>query len=90
MQYVSLFLLTFLFSSILLAQDEDITILAKKLNLYGGQKAAIQWNRIFSSQRHLKKYKLEKLPIQTRNKLQKYLISHAADSEQPIVPGLQP
>ena len=67
---------------------EKISAIAKKLNLYGGQKATIQWKRVFSSQRHLRRYNLQELPLQTRNKLKKYLIEHAADSDQPIVPGL--
>ena len=66
----------------------DIVMLAKKLNLQAGTKATVQWERIFSSQRHLKKYKLQELPLHTRAELKTYLIKHAADSEQPIVPGL--
>ena len=89
--YISYFL--FIFTPLLVfAQQEhsssDIEALAKKFNLYGGQKATIQWERVFSSPRHLKRYKLEKLPISTRLALKKYLIEHAADSEQPIIPGL--
>jgi isocitrate dehydrogenase len=67
---------------------KDIAKIAKKFNLYGGQKATIQWERVFSSQRHLKRYKLDKLPLHTRDELKEYLIKHAADSDQPIVPGL--
>ncbi|MEN4052841.1 hypothetical protein [Sulfurimonas sp. NWX79] len=67
---------------------EDIAETAKKFNLYGGQKATIQWKRVFSSPRHLKRYKLDTLSQETRTKLQAYLIEHAADSDQPIVPGL--
>jgi len=67
---------------------DDITMLAKELNLQAGSKATVQWNRIFSSPRHLKRYKLEHLTQATRMQLKAYLIRHAADSEQPIVPGL--
>lgn len=67
---------------------DEITELALKLNLHAGTKATVQWERIFSSQRHLKKYKLTDIPEETRYKLKEYLIKHAADSEQPIVPGL--
>jgi len=80
-----------LFLFLLISQNlfaEDIKSLAKKLNLYGGQKATIQWERVFSSPRHLKRYKLDSLPIETRIKLRDYLIKHSADSQQPIVPGL--
>lgn len=62
--------------------------LAKELNLYAGTKASIQWERVFSSQRRLAKYKLDQLSQTTRDSLKTYLIKHAADSEQPIVPGL--
>ncbi len=85
------FLLTFITFTPLLALPsyaEPIETIAKKLNLYGGEKATVQWKRVFSSKRHLQRYKLEKLDKTTRDKLKKYLIEHAADSEQPIVPGV--
>jgi len=80
-------LLLFLFLSISLSA-QDIPALAKQLQLQPGTKASIQWKRVFSSQRHMKKYHVDKLPLQIREKLETYLISHAADSDQPIVPGL--
>jgi hypothetical protein len=67
---------------------KNIPNLAKELNLQAGTKASIQWRRVFSSPRHMKRYKVDTLSLQTRNKLEKYLIMHAADSDQPIVPGL--
>ena len=83
----------FIFTPLLVFAEQDhpsnnIEAVAKEFNLYGGQKAVIQWERVFSSPRHLKRYKLDKLPISTRLALKKYLIEHAADSEQPIIPGL--
>ncbi|MEA1983843.1 MAG: hypothetical protein U9N39_09890 [Campylobacterota bacterium] len=69
-------------------EAQSIKTLAKELNLQAGSKATVQWERIFSSQRHLKKYKLDSIPIEIRQQLKIYLIKHAADSEQPIVPGL--
>lgn len=87
MKYLrSLFLISIIFQY--LASDDNIALIAHKLNLYGGEKATIQWQRIFSSERHLKRYKLDTLPIRTRLELKEYLIKHSADSEQPIVPGL--
>lgn len=62
--------------------------IAKKYKLYAGTKASVQWKRIFSSQRRLHKYNLDTLSQNELNSLEQYLISHAADSEQPIVPGL--
>jgi len=69
-------------------QAKGISTLADELNLHAGSKATVQWDRIFSSPRHLKRYKIDHLSIETRVELKAYLIRHAADSEQPIVPGL--
>ncbi len=77
--------LTLIFTS---SYADDISKVAKKLNLYAGTKASIQWERIFSSPRRMKQYELESLPFEIKNRLKIYLIEHAADSEQPIVPGL--
>ena len=87
MKKVTLLLFLFIFvKSSLFA--EDVSLLAKEYNLQAGTKAIVQWKRIFSSERHLKRYKLLELDQKTREALQVYLIKHAADSEQPIVPGL--
>lgn len=67
---------------------QDIVKLATKLNLYAGTKATVQWERVFSSQKRMQKYNIYELPKSTRDKLKNYLIMHAADSEQPVVPGL--
>ena len=66
----------------------SIAALAKELNLYPGTKATVQWERVFSSERRLKRYGLESLEYDKLVKLKYYLIKHAADSKQPIVPGL--
>jgi len=66
----------------------DVKKLAQEYNLQAGTKATVQWERVFSSQRHLKRYKLDKLDAQTREYLKRYLIEHSADSDQPIIPGL--
>ena len=81
-----LILIFFTISSTIYAQD--IKILASNLGLYAGTKATVQWERIFSSQRRMQKYNIDKLSNELKNKLQIYLIKHAADSNQPIVPGL--
>jgi len=74
--------------SFAMQNNAEIEKLSKSLNLYGGEKAIIQWRRVFSSPRHLKRYKLDRLDPQTRARLEDYLIKHAADSDKPIVPGL--
>ena len=66
----------------------DISSLAKSLNLYPGNKASIQWERIFSSERKQKKYSIDTLTKQQKEALRAYLVKYAADSDQPIVPGL--
>jgi antitoxin component of MazEF toxin-antitoxin module len=66
----------------------DIKKIAKELNLKAGTKASVQWKRVFSSPRHMKRYKVDTLDERTRELLKSYLIQHAADSDQPIVPGL--
>ena len=84
MKYLFLFFVFIVFN----VNASEIKDLAKGLNLYPGNKASIQWERIFSSPRRLEKYGLYGLTKDTRDKLEIYLINHAADSEQPIVPGL--
>lgn len=81
-------LLSYFFLTSSLHALECTECLAKKLNLYAGAKAIIQWKRVFSTPRHLKRYKLDTLSALQREQLKSYLIKHAADSEQPIVPGL--
>ena len=85
MKYVLLIFIIPLISSL---QANSIIKLAQDLHLYPGTKASVQWKRVFSSKRHLSRYKLTNLSQETRNKLKNYLIEHAIDSEQPIVPGL--
>jgi len=68
--------------------SDDIAGVARGFGLFAGSKAAIQWERIFTSKRRLQKYKLDSLNTDTLLKLKIYLVEHAADSEQPIVPGL--
>lgn len=62
--------------------------LALELNLYAGTKASVQWERIFSSDVRLKRHGLDRLDYNQLLKLKNYLIKHAADSKQPVVPGL--
>ena len=90
MKYSFILLFFFLFQNVYAYEEkiQDIPKLAQELHLYGGQKAIVQWERLFSSPRRLKKYKLDTLPVSIRIELKNYLILHAADSEQPIIPGL--
>ena len=62
--------------------------LAQKLHLVPGAKASIQWKRIFQNEHKKKRYKLHTLSHKEIAVLKDYLIKHAADSPQPLVPGL--
>ena len=86
MRYIVITLL--LSFSVLHANTDDIGHYAKQMGLFAGTKATIQWERVFSSQRRLKKSNLDTLSTKELKKLKAYLIRHAADSNQPIVPGL--
>lgn len=66
----------------------SVSTLADRFNLYAGTKASVQWERVFSSERRLKRYGLDSLEYDKLVELKHYLIKHAADSAQPIVPGL--
>jgi hypothetical protein len=66
---------------------EDIEILVKKLNLSPASKAIIQWERVFKSDRKMKRYKINNLTMSEKEKLEEYLINHAIDSDAPTVAG---
>lgn len=87
MKYLLTLIFIFTFEN-LSAVEIKIESTAKKLQLYAGTKATIQWERVFSSQRRMKKYKINTLSNKNIDKLKTYLIEHSADSKQPIVPGL--
>jgi len=74
------------FTSIIFADTAQQ--LAKNLNLYAGSKAIAQWERVFSSERRMQRYNIDTLNSKELHKLKEYLIKHAADSDQPVVPGL--
>lgn len=62
--------------------------LAKDLELNAGKKAIRQWERIFDKRSRWKKYGLDKLSEADREVLKKYLLDHAADSDQPAAAGI--
>jgi len=63
---------------------EDI---AKKLSILPASKAIKQWERVFKSNRKMKKYGIDKLSKEEKKMLEKYLIEHAADSDAPEFAG---
>jgi len=70
------------------AQDVSVEKICTDLGLIPAAKAVVQWERVFSSERRIKKYKLDSLSPTEQKLLKEYLILHAADSNQPMVPGL--
>jgi len=61
--------------------------LVAKLSLNPASKAMMQWERVFKSERKMKKYKIDKLTDEEKKKLKSYLIAHAADSDTPQFAG---
>jgi hypothetical protein len=74
----------FIFVANVFANSKD---LAKKLAINAGDKAAKQWERIFTSAEKLKELGVDKLPENDKRALKNYLMAHAADSDHPSVPG---
>jgi len=61
--------------------------IAKKLHINPAYRAIVQWERVFSSARKMKRYKIDTLTPKQQKKLKIYLINHAIDSEQPTMAG---
>ena len=80
-------LIIFIFATSVLKAG-DASSLAAELGLFAGTKASVQWERVFISPRRMKAYKLDTISPDKINELKTYLIAHAADSNQPVVPGL--
>jgi len=66
---------------------DDVELLAKKLSLSPASKAIIQWERVFKSERKMKRYKINRLSSRDQERLEEYLINHAIDSDMPTVAG---
>jgi hypothetical protein len=81
---IQLLLLTLLSVSL---NAEDIEILVQKLKLSPASKAIVQWERVFKSDRKMKRYKINNLTMKEKKKLEEYLINHAIDSDMPTVAG---
>jgi len=61
--------------------------LVAKLSLNPASKAIMQWERVFKSERKMKRYKIDRLTDEEKKKLKSYLIAHAADSDTPQFAG---
>jgi hypothetical protein len=62
--------------------------LAIELGLDASSKATRQWERVFSKERKMKKYGIDKLSDADKGALKEYLIQHAADSDHPEAAGM--
>ena len=79
------------FLSVTFAFANGVDSIAKvtiEMKLVPASKAVVQWERVFSSDRRKKKYGIDQLSPDVQELLKAYLIEHAADSSQPMVPGL--
>ena len=86
---VKFLVLFFLFGSIIFANSDDsIVKVCKEMKLVPASKAIVQWERVFSSEKRKKRYHIDQLSPEVQELLKAYLIQHAADSSQPMVPGL--
>lgn len=65
----------------------EVKELANSLKLSAGSKAVVQWERVFSSDRKMKRYMIDTLTVNKQNELKAYLINHAIDSDHPTVAG---
>ena len=86
--YLRVFTVIILLFITVYAQDSSIEKVCSNLGLVPASKAIVQWERVFSSERRMQKYRIDGLPPHERDKLKIYLLQHAADSNQPMVPGL--
>ena len=86
---VKILLLFILFGSIAFADSEDsIVKVCVEMKLVPASKAIVQWERVFSSDKRKRRYGINQLSPKVQELLKVYLIEHAADSSQPMVPGL--
>ncbi len=77
-----------LLSSVHADSSDNIADVCSQLKLIPASKAIVQWERVFSSDARKKRYHIDQLSPEVQLLLKAYLIDHAADSSQPMVPGL--
>ena len=87
--YILLIMFLYIFFGVLSLQANQITSkeIALKLNLNAGYKAIVQWKRVFKSERKMKRYRINLLTLDEKNRLEEYLVNHAIDSDSPTVAG---
>ncbi len=62
--------------------------LASELEISASSRVSSQWENIFSFERKMKRYGIDKLSKEEQQKLKEYLIRHAADSDHPEAAGI--
>jgi hypothetical protein len=86
---VKLLVLLSLLSLTTYAKNDDyISKVSIEMNIIPASKAIVQWERVFSSEKRKARYHIDQLSPDVQVLLKTYLIQHAADSSQPMVPGL--
>lgn len=88
MQSIKIFTLALFIVPFLHAGNVQMITLAKSLNLSAGSKAIVQWERVFKSERKMKRYNIDRLTPTEQDALKEYLIEHAIDSDQPTIAGV--
>jgi len=78
----------FIISTSINANETMAKMIVEELNLSAASKAIMQWERVFSSAKKMKRYKIDKLNSKQQQLLKDYLINHAIDSDQPTVAGI--
>ncbi len=87
--YVVRFLLfSLLIVSSAFADDDQMAKVCKEMKIVPASKAIVQWQRVFSSEKRKERYGIDQLTPEVQELLKVYLVHHAADSSQPMVPGL--
>ena len=86
LKYIMLFFLSGTFA--VAVGVDSIAQVTIEMKLVPASKAVVQWERVFSSDRRKEKYGIDQLSPDVQELLKAYLIEHAADSSQPMVPGL--
>lgn len=62
--------------------------LASEFEISASSRVSSQWENIFSYERKMKRYGVNKLSEDEKKRLKEYLIRHAADSDHPEAAGI--
>ncbi len=85
---IKAFLIVWMSAVTLLFAQKSGKELALDLDISASSRVSIQWENIFSHERKMKRYGIDKLEADQKKRLKEYLIQHAADSDHPEAAGL--